>query len=101
MVQFLFHFFKIIIMNTLGAAAVGVVIGMLVAPDKGTETRKRIQKTAGNWVDDLLHFWEKGKRTVDNAAEVAKEQAHHAKAVAEEKVNKIKESFSSPGRQGS
>ena len=52
-----------VILGILGAAAAGVVIGMLVAPDKGDETRKRIKKTAGEWADSLSHLWVRGKHS--------------------------------------
>ena len=76
-----------VLLGILGAAAAGVVIGMLVAPEKGEETRKRIRKTAGDWADSLSHLWERGKHA-------AEEGANYAKTSAEEKVNKMKESFS-------
>jgi gas vesicle protein len=33
-----------VVLGILGAAAAGVVIGMLIAPEKGSEMRKRVQK---------------------------------------------------------
>ena len=83
-----------VLLGILGAAAAGVVIGMLVAPDKGDETRKKFKKTAGKWADSLGHLWERGKRSAEDASEEAKDKARYAKSAAEEKANKIKESFS-------
>jgi gas vesicle protein len=76
-----------VLLGILGAAAAGVVIGMLVAPDKGNETRKKIKKTAGEWADQLGHLWERGKHA-------AEEKGKYAKSAADEKVSKMKESFS-------
>ena len=83
-----------VLLGILGAAAAGVVIGLLVAPDKGNETRKKIKKTAGEWADSLSHMWERGKHAAEEGAEEAKDKARYAKSAAEEKVSKIKESFS-------
>lgn len=46
-----------LILGIVGAAAAGVAIGMLLAPDSGTSTRRTISRTAGSWassVGDLL-----------------------------------------------
>ena len=37
-----------VLLGILGAAAAGVVIGMLIAPEKGKDMRKKIKKTAGD-----------------------------------------------------
>jgi gas vesicle protein len=42
--------------TTLGLVAgiaVGVCIGLLVAPDKGSETRKKLADSAGDWLDKI------------------------------------------------
>jgi gas vesicle protein len=83
-----------VLLGILGAAAAGVVIGMLVAPDKGNETRKKLKKTASDWADSLSHMWERGKHAAEDGAQEAKDKARYAKSAAEEKVSKIKESFS-------
>jgi gas vesicle protein len=46
-----------IALGILGAAAAGVVIGLLIAPEKGSEIRGRIKRTAGDWVDNLSHLF--------------------------------------------
>jgi gas vesicle protein len=57
-----------VLLGILGAAAAGVVIGLLVAPEKGSDMRKRIRKTAGDWADNLGHLWTKGKEAAEDAA---------------------------------
>jgi gas vesicle protein len=42
-----------VVLGILGAAAAGVVIGMLLAPEKGKETRKKLRKTAEDWADSV------------------------------------------------
>ena len=79
-----------IALGVLGAAAAGVVIGLLIAPDKGSETRKRIMKTTGGWADGLSHLFVRGKEELDEL----KDKGRHVKSAAEDKVSKIKESYS-------
>ena len=83
-----------VLLGILGAAAAGVVIGLLVAPDKGNETRKKLKKTAGEWADNLSHLWERGRHAAEDGAQEVKDKGRYAKSAAEEKVSKIKESFS-------
>jgi len=77
-------------LGILGAAAAGVVIGMLIAPEKGAEIRSKIKRTAGEWADNLSHLFSDGKEQLDEAMKKAK----YAKSVAEENVNAVRESFS-------
>lgn len=83
-----------VILGILGAAAAGVVIGLLVAPEKGADTRKKIKDTAGDWADNLSHLWSNGKKAAEDAVNEAGSRARTAKATAEDKVNSLKESFS-------
>ncbi len=46
-----------LIIALLTGAALGVVIGMLLAPEKGTELRKRISDIAENIADRLADFF--------------------------------------------
>lgn len=50
-----------IILGLAGAAAAGVLVGLLLAPEKGTEVRKKISKTAGDWVDHLADLFANAK----------------------------------------
>jgi hypothetical protein len=42
-----------VILGLIGAAAVGAAVGMLLAPEKGSDLRKNISDTAGKWSDKL------------------------------------------------
>jgi gas vesicle protein len=81
-------------LGILGAAAAGVVIGMLIAPEKGSEMRARIKKSAGDWVDNLSHLFERGKEELEEFSDTAMEKGRQMKTAAEEKVNRMKESIS-------
>ena len=50
-----------IALGIFGALAAGLCIGLLVAPDKGKETRKRIKDSTGAWVNDLGRLFTKSK----------------------------------------
>lgn len=76
-----------VLLGILGAAAAGVVIGLLVAPDKGSETRKRIAKTTGDWADQLSNVFKNTREQYDDL----KHKARHMKSAAEQKVSNLKE----------
>ena len=48
-----------IALGIAGAAAAGLVIGLLIAPEKGTDMRKKIKRKASDWSDSLT-----GRRSV-------------------------------------
>lgn len=50
-----------LIIGLVGAAAAGVVIGMLVAPESGNDLRKKIKDNAGNWAEKLVDLISKSK----------------------------------------
>jgi gas vesicle protein len=72
----LLFIFKYIAMTTtgkialgiLGAAAAGVIIGLLIAPEKGSEVRNRIKRTTGSWVDNVGHLFNKARHQEMNPA---------------------------------
>jgi len=76
-----------VFIGILGAAAAGVVIGLLIAPEKGSDTRKRIAKTTGDWADQLGNVF---KNTRDQYNDL-KDKARHMKSSAEQKVSNLKE----------
>ena len=76
-------------LGILGAIAAGVCIGLLIAPDKGSETRKKIADTASDWTEKLKNVFNDGREEYENL----KEKARGVKARAEENVSRIKENL--------
>ncbi len=67
-----------IILGLLGAVTAGVAIGMLLAPEKGKDIRKKLKKTAEKWGEEMSTLYEKGKdkftkSDLKNKAEAMKE----------------------------
>jgi len=83
-----------VVLGILGAAAAGVAIGMLIAPEKGSEMRARIKKSAGDWIDGLSNLFVKGKEELEELGSTAVDKGRQARAVVEDKVNRMKESVS-------
>jgi len=79
-----------IFLGILGAAAAGVAIGLLIAPDKGSETRKRIAKTTGDWADQLSNAFKNSRSQFNDL----KDKARHMKSAAEQKVSNLQEDLS-------
>ena len=78
-----------IVLGIVGAAAAGVIIGLLVAPEKGEEMRKRVKKTAGEWADNLSNLFVGAKEHVDDMAN----KVRQAKTETEEKISRLKETM--------
>jgi gas vesicle protein len=83
-----------VVLGILGAAAAGVAIGMLIAPEKGSEMRARIKKSAGDLVDNLSNLFVKGREELEELGSTAVDRGRQARAVVEDKVNRMKESVS-------
>ena len=65
-------------LGVVGALAAGVIIGLLVAPEKGTEMRKRIRKTAGDWADQLGNIFSHAEDEVEELKQKARATAANA-----------------------
>jgi gas vesicle protein len=55
-----------VILGIVGAAAAGVAIGMLLAPETGLDTRKNISKKAGDWAGQLSDLFASAKEEIAN-----------------------------------
>jgi gas vesicle protein len=76
-----------VILGLVGAAAAGVIVGLLVAPEKGTDMRKKVGDTATDWAGRLSDLFTSAKAEVDNlrtkGTNVAKEGANRFSNVQE------------------
>ena len=79
-----------VILGLVGAAAIGVTVGLLIAPEKGTDMRKKVGDTASDWAGRLSDLFSSAKGEIDNlkskGANMAKEAAN--------KFNNVQENYS-------
>ena len=66
-----------LLLAVLGAAAAGAIIGMLVAPEKGSDLRKRISDTAGDWSQQLGQLLASGKEQLNNLKNTVTNEAEN------------------------
>jgi gas vesicle protein len=83
-----------IILGLVGAAAAGVVVGLLLAPDKGTELRSKISQKAGDWTDQLTDIFANAKGEITELAKRGSKVATDAASTVTDKFNSAKESYS-------
>jgi len=72
--------------GALAGLATGVMVGLLVAPDSGEETRKKIRYTAGNWRYRISRIVGKGS---DDLAELKRVFEHEVTGLKEDVRERI------------
>lgn len=60
-----------VLLGILGAAAAGAAIGMLCAPEKGSDLRKKIRTAANDWACQLADMVSAGKEKAEEFASEA------------------------------
>ena len=80
-----------VLLGILGAAAAGLVVGMLIAPEKGSDLRKNLKQTADDWVDELSNWVGKGKEYIDEVRNRASEEIDSLADAGEEEVDAMKD----------
>lgn len=83
-----------LLLGVLGAAAAGVAIGLLIAPDKGSETRKKISKKTEDWKNQMTSLIETGKEYLNDLKGTFGKEADDLKDEAQSSYEKIKSEIS-------
>jgi gas vesicle protein len=64
--------------NSLGlllfGAAIGIAAGVLMAPSKGSDTRKKVLRGAEDWMDRLKDQIRDSSKKINDYAEIAEER---------------------------
>ena len=79
-----------ILLGILCAATAGVVIGMLVAPEKGETIRKDIKNSAGDWAKKLGDLFAQGKDHYENIKSKINDEGQEFKHEANDVYKKSK-----------
>jgi gas vesicle protein len=82
-----------VILGIVGAAAAGAVIGMLLAPEKGTDLRQKVKDAANDWATQLADLFAEGKSELQNLKNRATGAADNVRSEAENRFNNVKESY--------
>ena len=83
-----------VILGILGAAAAGAVIGLLLAPEKGSDMRQKVKDAANDWACQLADLFAESKSELNNIKNKAAKTARDIKNQAEDKYNNVRESLS-------
>lgn len=78
---------KVILSIAVGAAA-GAVLGVLLAPDKGSETRKKITQKSNEYADELKDKFNDFVENMLDKFDTVKSEAQH---FARKGMNKVEE----------
>ncbi|GAB2783933.1 hypothetical protein GCM10027275_30010 [Rhabdobacter roseus] len=87
------------LLGTLGAAAAGVAVGMLVAPKKGADTRNLIKDKANDLSGNAKDTYEKGIKELATLTERLKEGVLHSLDLAKDKADGLAKTASENGKK--
>lgn len=80
-----------IVLGLVTAAAAGAVIGLLFAPEKGTEIRDKVRETANGFASDLLDALQRGRQQYTEIKDDVEDKAKELKTKAEDKFTETKD----------
>lgn len=78
-----------LLLTVLGAAAAGVAVGLLIAPEKGSETRRILKTKAEDLKTKASDLIKTGKDYVNDIADSLKKQGKDAEQNVENKFNQV------------
>lgn len=82
-----------VLIGIVGAAAAGVVIGMMLAPEKGSDLRKKVKEAANDWANQLADMFAEGKAEFSNLKSKASRAAKDFQSKAEDKFAGVRENL--------
>jgi gas vesicle protein len=83
-----------VILGIVGAAAAGAVIGMMLAPEKGSDIRQRVKDAANDWACQLADLFAEGKSELSNLTNKAAKKAKDMAGQAQDRYNNVAENLS-------
>jgi gas vesicle protein len=78
-----------LLVTVLGAAAAGVVVGLMIAPEKGSETRRILAEKAEDWKNKAGDLIKTGKEYVNDVASSLKSNGQKMEKEAENQFNRV------------
>lgn len=84
-----------LVLGILGAVAAGAVIGLLLAPEKGSDTRKKIGNTANDWGKQLGDLFASTKTEMMNLKDKASRMAGEYSQKATDTASRVRSDYNS------
>ena len=78
------------ILGFVAGAAIGALAGVLLAPDKGSNTRKKISGKAGDMTDSLKSSFSDFVESIKDTYAGTKDEAAELEEKAKDKMNSLK-----------